>query len=260
MENTKKKLPLSWLMKLATTILCVVAGLVLIGVLGDIYFTGEESGLSHVYSYETVAARGGLIITSLVIFVVSFITSLVLHFVFKDKEKRKAKRDIYHQYQIMKSKKDLSLLEDKNQTLFQKNENTLLIINIIAVILSALLLIFPFAYVFNGKNFDAHGDLLLQAIALGIHVLPFLFVIYILWIIALSYKERVMDSTISLLTKLKMKEEMEVKVENALVINIIRGVIFLTAISFIIIGALSGEVSEVLNKAINICTECIGLG
>ena len=132
MENTKKKLPLSWLLKPATTILCVVTGLVLIGVLGDIYFTGEESGLSHVYSYETVAARGGLIITSLVIFVVSFITSLVLHFVFKDKEKRKAKRDIYHQYQMMKSKKDLSLLEDKNQTLFHQYSYRLQQIDILA--------------------------------------------------------------------------------------------------------------------------------
>ena len=45
-----------------------------------------------------------------------------------------------------------------------------------------------------------------------------------------------------------------------LIINIIRGVIALTAITFIIVGAINGEVGEVLNKAINICTECIGLG
>lgn len=32
------------------------------------------------------------------------------------------------------------------------------------------------------------------------------------------------------------------------------------AISFIIYGVYRGEVSVVLNKAVNICLECIGLG
>lgn len=34
----------------------------------------------------------------------------------------------------------------------------------------------------------------------------------------------------------------------------------LLAVSFIIYGVCRGEVSVVLNKAVNICLECIGLG
>lgn len=48
--------------------------------------------------------------------------------------------------------------------------------------------------------------------------------------------------------------------ENKLVINIIRGVILCTAITFVVIGIINGGMSDVLGKAVRICTECIGLG
>ena len=39
-----------------------------------------------------------------------------------------------------------------------------------------------------------------------------------------------------------------------------RIVLFACAISMIVLGALNGGMNDVLVKAINICTECIGLG
>ena len=45
-----------------------------------------------------------------------------------------------------------------------------------------------------------------------------------------------------------------------LVINITRGALLVCAITLIIVGALTGGADGVLQKAINICTECIGLG
>ncbi|MDE7159164.1 MAG: hypothetical protein K2N74_06295, partial [Clostridiales bacterium] len=41
---------------------------------------------------------------------------------------------------------------------------------------------------------------------------------------------------------------------------VVRGVVFVVAVTFIILGALNGGAHDVLVKAINICTECIGLG
>ena len=42
--------------------------------------------------------------------------------------------------------------------------------------------------------------------------------------------------------------------------SMIRISIFLAAGLFILYGTVRGEVSVVLNKAVNICFECIGLG
>lgn len=41
---------------------------------------------------------------------------------------------------------------------------------------------------------------------------------------------------------------------------IVRGIIFVIAVTFIIVGICNGGARDVLIKAINICTECIGLG
>lgn len=41
---------------------------------------------------------------------------------------------------------------------------------------------------------------------------------------------------------------------------VIRGVVFVLAVVFIVLGSLNGGVADVFGKAIRICTECIGLG
>ena len=43
-------------------------------------------------------------------------------------------------------------------------------------------------------------------------------------------------------------------------VYIIRGAIFIAAIVFIILGISNGSMNDVLGKAVQICTECIGLG
>lgn len=42
--------------------------------------------------------------------------------------------------------------------------------------------------------------------------------------------------------------------------NILRALLLCTAIVFILLGAMNGGAYDVLVKAINICTECIGIG
>ena len=51
----------------------------------------------------------------------------------------------------------------------------------------------------------------------------------------------------------------EIKEDNKIV-NIIRIAIAVIAVAFLIAGIVNGGMADVLSKAINICTECIGLG
>ena len=41
---------------------------------------------------------------------------------------------------------------------------------------------------------------------------------------------------------------------------VVRGIVFAVGVTFLVIGILNGGAHDVLIKAINICTECIGLG
>lgn len=43
-------------------------------------------------------------------------------------------------------------------------------------------------------------------------------------------------------------------------INKVRYILIILSVLFIIIGVMRGENSEVLQKAINICLQCIGIG
>ena len=47
---------------------------------------------------------------------------------------------------------------------------------------------------------------------------------------------------------------------NNKIVNIARGVISSVAVVLIIVGYFDGGAADILQKAINICTECIGLG
>ena len=54
-------------------------------------------------------------------------------------------------------------------------------------------------------------------------------------------------------------EKRYIKNEN-IFIWIVRAIIFVVAVTFIILGVFNNGMKEVFVKAINICTECIGLG
>ena len=56
------------------------------------------------------------------------------------------------------------------------------------------------------------------------------------------------------------KEAVKYENKNAKTLNIIRGVLVGVALILIVVGIFDGGAADVLQKAINICTECIGLG
>lgn len=48
--------------------------------------------------------------------------------------------------------------------------------------------------------------------------------------------------------------------EKNIIKNIIRIILFITAVTLIIVGLENGGFRDVMNKAIRICFECIGIG
>ncbi|MCR5806391.1 MAG: thioredoxin [Oscillospiraceae bacterium] len=57
-----------------------------------------------------------------------------------------------------------------------------------------------------------------------------------------------------------MKKSAEGGKSDTKVLNIIRLAVLALSVAFIVMGAFNGSMMDVLNKAIRICTECVGLG
>ncbi|WP_173472682.1 CD1871A family CXXC motif-containing protein [Eubacterium ruminantium] len=57
-----------------------------------------------------------------------------------------------------------------------------------------------------------------------------------------------------------MQEDNNLKEEKNIIKNIIRIILFITAVTLIIVGLENGGFRDVMNKAIRICFECIGIG
>ena len=142
----------------------------------------------------------------------------------------------------------------------KKKRKIAMIINIIVVCLCAMM---SLGYLLNVKHFDSNGDLTKQAIDMSFHLTPWVIIGFSSMIVTTIYEEISSKKSIELLKnviKNNGRKEVIKNNNNNLTINIIRGIILCLAVVLIVVGINDGTAADVLQKAINICTECIGLG
>ena len=133
---------------------------------------------------------------------------------------------------------------------------------IIISLLSLICMIFPCIYIFNTSNFpgvDSNKDIL----NMSLFILPFIAVIFASFIgYSFYFYNSIKKETKILLGYSKNMPKVVVKekfIDSPLFINVVRGVILVTGITFVVLGILNKGFEDVLIKAINICSECIGL-
>ena len=134
---------------------------------------------------------------------------------------------------------------------------------ITSVIIVCICSIMSLGYLLNPKHFDSAGDLTKQAIDMSICLSPWVIIAFGSMIVTTIYEEYSSKKSIDLVKlviKNNGKKEVEKVKNNNLVINVTRGIIVCVAVVLIIVGIVDGGATDVLQKAINICTECIGLG
>lgn len=126
------------------------------------------------------------------------------------------------------------------------------------------------SYTFNPNNFiyDASDSHVLsnQIIDLVVHVLPWVVIAFISSTILTVFNEFSAKKSLGYCKAIISKKGKKVNsvYKNAkkeqYIIYSVQACILVIAVIFVILGALNGGATSVLNKAINICTECIGLG
>lgn len=238
------------------SIVIVIAGICLIiGVL-TIYHSGEQP-----FSRESVAATFSTIAfpvyLTLVMAIISFVWEILSP---SDKEKEPKAKDYPAMLSKLYEKKDFSAGEpavlEEIKGLWKKRKLHVIVRTIVLVVCSVIFLF----YALNSANFHQSEINISMIHAMKILV-PCSLISFAYALFVAIHNEKSIQKEMELVKKLPATtaEENEI-VGKEKRLSPYRNAILVAAIILIVYGLLNGGTVDVLAKAINICTECIGLG
>lgn len=271
-ENAKKKLHLIY--GISLSVLLAVVGVLFIVSCYNIYDSGAQP-----FTRESIGEAFGKIAVPVYVTILAIVGGMVINLVFPLEEKKlKGTRSSAATLQSFAKRVDVTSLDEPMREGIEKERRLrriLLIINTILFVLSGTL---PLIYLLNPANFPAesghyNSEILHGMLFYAISLLP-LFIFEITYVIvhdASCVREIAIlreaiklngisdgteDECKSILTRLSYFFK---KNERPITLGI-RIAFVGCGVLFIVLGILNGGMEEVLLKAINICTECIGLG
>lgn len=230
--------------------ICLMAGCL------SIYSIGDQP-----YSREIVIETFAKISLPVYISISLVIIGFIIEF-FSPSKSKKIKSSLPYSYILsrLKSKKNFENGEIeiiKSIQKEQKSRKTHLIIRTILICISIITFL---SYALNADNYQTDiNSSVIKAMGL---LTPCFLIPAIYSVIVAYYNEKSFKKEIELVKELQNKEKAE-KYEfknDEKFITIIRFVIMFIGIGFLFCGYFAGGTADVLTKAINICTECIGLG
>ena len=120
-------------------------------------------------------------------------------------------------------------------------------------------------YMADGSHFP-NGDLEQVMGALAVHVFPWIILgLAVLIVTAELQGKSIQREYDAIMARIKEEKDAGIKAEPQAAkpapnVNVLRWIILAVAVVFIVIGIRNGSMMAVVNKAIRICTECVGLG
>jgi hypothetical protein len=225
----------------------------------DIYLVGNSSAnldgnglhIQSVYRADDVIAR----LNSLRIWAIGYLALLVAACVMMPEGIRKGSpvsMDPENRLRLMKKKiADLPEAARAEETLRKKIGYGTMALIVVCAVLSLI-------YLTNRENFTS-WDLEMVMGQMLIHTLPWIIISFAAIIVASVCCRRSMEREIGLLKGVSGSKAAEVAPKPSFVPYVRIG-LYAVAVVMIVLGINNGGMRDVLIKAINICTECIGLG
>lgn len=265
--DIKKNNLIDKIYKISFSVFTIILGLLFILFTFTIYFKGKEMIVNNptyqIYTKEIVSKYLSYLIVPLILWILLIIGGFIISHFFPVNKKRIKADEIETYYKL----KDRVPFDNDNYTelisLIKKERKLRNILFLIISVIGILCMIFPARYLFNFNNFtNVNLSMKEEAIKMAFNVFPwiigvfFLFAMYLIFF-SLSIKKET-EFIKEILKTYKTKENKKIN-NNVLFINITRVCILVIGIIFVFLGIFNGGVQDVLVKAINICTECIGL-
>lgn len=249
----------------------IIVGALVIWQVLNIYLSGTSQGLTSPFTYELVSERvSGILAVPLWIWIGLIFVGLILWEIFPVAEKRAGISDErYLLYRLQKRIPDEVGEELKESFgIVKKEQSVLKKLRIALYVFAALYVVYIIIYMCIPSNFpnvNKTGEVLKAAAFL----LPVAAVVYAAgcaYVVYLKRSAKRQLPHVKAITKgIKGPQpvvygKVAAVVHSKYFILAIRIALACLGVAFVIAGCFNGSIMEVFNKAIRICTECIGLG
>lgn len=239
------------------SLLCVLLTVQLCVSAIDIYVRGsaakEADPLAWIYTQEAAASA---LLSCLPLFILAVLTTVVA-VVLSVKGEERPFRDPEIVRDLIVSRVGEPSEEMKKE---RRKQNKLHIVGWMGF---ALCMIPILIYLCIPSHFDRSDAPGLEAVmeALVLHILPWTIIgIGILSVCLIMRDKSILKETELAKTAEKSNDPAAPAPDHRKAVNALRVIVLAAAVTFIVIGIFNGSMTDVLNKAIRICTECIGLG
>lgn len=238
------------------SVMIVIVGICLMAACLGIYLSGDEP-----YSRESVAAAFSPIAVPVYLCLITVILGFVLDLVLPKEEKRNT---VEKQYKLILSrlygKADMTQCDAVLRAQIEKQQRIRKINRIITIALLLLGGLVFLAYILSGDRFplaDVNGSVIRAVVTLLLCMtIPFGYAT-----VSAYWSLSSMDKEIALLKQVPKGTSGEtVPTKKELPLLVPRVAFLAAGIALLIYGFFTGGTADVLVKAINICTECVGLG
>lgn len=251
------------------TVATIVTGFLLVLQTLDIYLVGiQPDHVGDIFTREIVNEKLSQIALPLILWIALALVSFVLELFTKPTRERVTLSKTYI-VSCMKNKIPdvLKNSENDDYVTVKRMQNIVNVIKIVCAVISLATIVYGIVYLAIPTNFTTATNATKDMLQLVKYVFPVVFASLILWIVTLYIEESISKKQLEFVKKLnkgqkavKKQNAIERFFDNRLVVFTLRCALFVTATVFIVIGVINGGMYDVFVKAVNICTECIGLG
>lgn len=249
---------------IVTGVSAVIAGICLIAACLHIYRSGVAADAAQIYTRQIVAESFAKIAVPVYTCLILVLGGMVLKLVLPvENAKVKPEKNLPLILRKLQEKTDLASCSEELRNAIAKEQKRRKDLAFLTTFAQALAYVHFWDYATDSEHWGANST---PSMVTAVTVLLIFLAIPFAFAVFTAYRcRKSMNKEIELMRQAaaqapKAAEKAEVKIPSRKPVNIARIVILAAAVVLVVLGACNEGTKDILTKAVNICTECVGLG